>query len=67
MGGHMARALAFVLLSLGIVPGRAYAGWVDLDVTSPFSYGDTINVFYYIDAGPTCDTIEGSISGSSGY
>ena len=63
----MIRKALIAATILSGVCGRAYAESVTLDVTSPFMFQDTISVQYYVDAGPTCDTIEGSVSGSSGY
>jgi len=67
MERNMIRKALIAATILSGVCGRAYAESVTLDVTSPFMFQDTISVQYYVDAGPTCDTIEGSVSGSSGY
>ena len=63
----MIRTLALALLATLGTAAVAFAQSVDINVTTPFSYGDTLGVNWYIDPGSTCNYIQWTVSGSSGF
>ena len=63
----MRRLCVLLIAVVPLYPTRVAAESVDIYATNPFTYGASINIDYYVEAGPTCNTIEGYVSGSSGY